>query len=64
MREHRTREKCIDCRGAEGMHAPGLKSLLRRVPVGKDDCRDKVVENCIAKIFEALVRESARNEKT
>ena len=37
----------------------GLKSYFGRVLVRKDGCRDEVVEECVAKIFEALVRRSA-----
>ena len=53
---------CIDCRGTESVHAPGLKGLLRGVPTRKYDCGDQVVQDGVAKIFEALVR-SAGNGK-
>lgn len=59
MRERTERKKqgIYGC-DAESVHVVGLKSCFGRVLVGKEGCRDEVVEECFAKIFEALVRRS------
>ena len=55
VRENRTQETRLWC---ESVHVVELKSYFGRVLVGKDGCRDEVVEECVAKIFEAPVRKS------
>lgn len=39
----------------------GLESFLRPVPIGKDGCRDKVVEDYVVKILEALLQRSTKD---
>lgn len=61
MRENGTQGRSVD--GCDTDSALGLESFLRPVLIGKDGYRDEVVEDCVVKILEALVRRSAGDRK-